>query len=244
MRALTIADTAIRQDEAGRYCLNDLHRAAGGAPNDRPTFFLRRKETADLLAELGACADSHTPVNTVNDGVFNGTFVARELVYAYAMWISPVFHLKVIRAYDTLVATPSPKLPTNMIEALRLAADALERATVSEAALAVAAPKVEAHDRLQNADGTMNITMAAKALQMPPQQLFKRMREKGWIYPGRNGRSYLAYQARLVSGQLVHKVNTIPTDDGDRVVSRVLVTAKGLTALAKAISAEKGQVAG
>lgn len=106
-----VADTSIRTDAVGRFCLNDLHRAAGGESKHQPAFFMRRKETGDLMVELTPSADSQRPAVTVNDGRNNGTYVAKELVYAYAMWISPAFHLKVIRAYDAMVSKPDVSPP-------------------------------------------------------------------------------------------------------------------------------------
>ena len=98
---LTIDTITIRQDAEGRYCLNDLHRAAGGDNKHRPVYFLDRDETADLCDAIAVEKVGIPTVSTL-PGRNGGTYVAKELVYAYAMWISAVFHLKVIRAYDTL----------------------------------------------------------------------------------------------------------------------------------------------
>ncbi|MBB2157031.1 KilA-N domain-containing protein [Gluconacetobacter diazotrophicus] len=113
---LTILSISVRQDAEGRYCLNDCHRASGGDPNKRPGEWLRNAQSKALIVELeGDAGISAGPVNTLNDGKNNGTYVAKELVYAYAMWISPAFHLTVIRAFDALVRgeapTPKPKAP-------------------------------------------------------------------------------------------------------------------------------------
>lgn len=112
---ITIDTITIKQDEEGRYCLNDLHKAAGGNPNDAPAQWFRNKSYKDLANELfiqHRYADSHiAPMETVKGGLNQGTYVCKELVYAYAMWISPAFHLKVIRAYDRMMTQRVPQPP-------------------------------------------------------------------------------------------------------------------------------------
>lgn len=121
---LEVANTAIRQDAEGRYCLNDLHKAAGGEAKHQPAFFMRRQETNELIEEIVRSADlqsldkglggnSHPlkpVVSVLGKGKEQGTYVCKELVYAYAMWISPKFHLMVIRAFDALVTGRKPEV--------------------------------------------------------------------------------------------------------------------------------------
>lgn len=96
MKGIVVADIAVKTDDEGRYSLNDLHKAAGGEKRHGPSYWLANQQTAELIAEL------ETTGNPVfrREGRNGGTYVCKELVYAYAMWISPKFHLHVIRTFD------------------------------------------------------------------------------------------------------------------------------------------------
>lgn len=100
---LVISDVTIHCDTEGRYSLNDLHKASGREQRHEPNRWMRLEQTSELIAEIiNAQIWAFEPV-TSRRGCRGGTYVCKELVYAYAMWISASFHLKVIRAYDALV---------------------------------------------------------------------------------------------------------------------------------------------
>ena len=88
----------IRKDSEGRYCLNDLHKAAGNEAKHQPNLWLRLDGTEDLVDELIKQTPHFCGIKRAV-GRNGGTYVCEELVYAYAMWISPSFHLKVIRVF-------------------------------------------------------------------------------------------------------------------------------------------------
>jgi len=103
---VTIAGITVRTDTAGRYSLNDLHQAAGADPKDQPGKFFANKTTKELVSALENSSPNLENEGPVSSTKVAGTYVVKELVYAYAMWISPEFNLKVIRAYDALVTKP------------------------------------------------------------------------------------------------------------------------------------------
>ena len=100
--SITIIERELRVVD-GLYCPNDLHRASGGNVRHKPIEFLRAEPTRAMLAELERekVGNSHLYLKTTK-GRNGGTYVCLELVYAYAMWISAAFYLKVIRAYHAL----------------------------------------------------------------------------------------------------------------------------------------------
>jgi hypothetical protein len=112
MNDLIIADTKISITD-GLYRLNDLHKAAGGLSKDAPKDWLLLESTKELINLLNEEKDdSGNPLSKQNQTLViiknggktkQGTYACKELVYSYAMWISPRFHISVIRAYDSLV---------------------------------------------------------------------------------------------------------------------------------------------
>lgn len=110
MSNLAILNTSIRSYE-NLFSLNDLHQASGNLTKHKPAFFLRIDMTKDLIAEI----EKETPnALKVIRGAQGGTYACEELMLAYAMWISPKFHLVVLRAFLNLHKNSTALLPNTL----------------------------------------------------------------------------------------------------------------------------------
>ena len=123
LSAICIADTQIREIN-GLYSLADLHKASGGQNKHRPSLWLRNQQAIDFIEELTkaqicaleqnqelsaqakqALLDDENSlrenvIKVVNGGKHgSGTYVCKELVVHYGMWISPEFSIKVIQTF-------------------------------------------------------------------------------------------------------------------------------------------------
>jgi phage antirepressor YoqD-like protein len=242
---LIVAGVGIKQDSEGRYCLNDLHRAAGGEKKDGPSYWLANEQTKKLIKELSVTGnpgtDKKQALKVYQGGTNQGTFVCKELVYAYAMWISASFHLKVIRAYDEMVTSPPAIDPMQILNdpaAMRgLLLNYTEKVITLETKVADLEPKAEALDRIATADGSLCITNAAKDLQVRPKVLFGYLSQNRWIYRRQGGTGWVAYQDKLQQGLLEHKVTVVTRGDGsEKMTEQVLITSKGMARLAELLN--------
>lgn len=97
---LSILNTSIRTLD-NLYSLTDLHRVSGSENKHKPALFLRLDQTKDLITEIEQSSELQicNSVKVIHGGVNSGTYACEELVLSYAMWISPKFHLIVLRAF-------------------------------------------------------------------------------------------------------------------------------------------------
>ncbi len=140
-------------------------------------------------------------------------------------------------------AIMSPKMPdlndplllqTLLLQQAQGRIEDQRRAAEAEAKVADMQPKVDALDRIAEAHGTFCRQTAAKMLSVPPNTLVRWLRTNGWTFRRPGDKDDLAYQSKIASGLLEHKVATGPRADGTEWTrTQVRVTAKGLTVLAK-----------
>lgn len=101
--SVIISKISINRDSEGRYSLNDLHKASGGEKRHEPNRWMRLDQTQQIIEEITNTQIWAFEPCFSRRGRAGGTFVCKELVYAYAMWVSAAFSLKVIRAYDEMM---------------------------------------------------------------------------------------------------------------------------------------------
>lgn len=170
-KKVVIGNITIEQDDEGRYCLNDVHKAGGGAITKSPAQWMRHGAFKELQEEI-MLKSTINPVET-KPGRTGGTYVVKALVYAYAMWINPGFHLKVIEAYDRIVKdgvavheSAAQDLLTNPLKYLQpllaQAQELMEEKTRLEQAAEENVPKVEYYEAVKNAVNCQTMEQVAK----------------------------------------------------------------------------------
>ncbi|MBF0785758.1 bacteriocin [Muribacter muris] len=123
MSDLTILNTSVRQLD-NLYSLNDLHRVSGSEDKHAPFRFMRNEQTQELISEIQKDFGTPDLVFQIKRGKnIQGTYACEELALAYATWISPKFHLVVLRAFIAMhrgevaqhqLALPNPEKTFNI----------------------------------------------------------------------------------------------------------------------------------
>lgn len=135
--SLTICGTVVTQDDCGRYSLNDLHKASGGMIKDLPNKFMASKSFKEILNILIAENPAFSPVVKKQGRYTGGTWICKELVYKYAMWVKAEFELTVIRTFESAIKEINAPATMEALNDLTLKIES-DKATASECGKALA----------------------------------------------------------------------------------------------------------
>jgi len=169
--------------------------------------------------------------------------VSKRDSYVVVAQLCPEFTARLVDRWQELeaqAAAPSidPMQVLNDPAAMRgLLLGYTEKVLTLESQVQEMKPDVDALHRIAKSDGGTCITTAAKDLQIRPKDLFAYLNANNWIYRRAGGKSWLAYQSKIQSGLLEHKVTVVTRGDGsEKTVEQVLVTPKGLAKLSQLLN--------
>lgn len=115
-----------------------------------------------------------------------------------------------------------------------------ERAYVAEGKVQTLLPMAEAHQRLEASAGCMCITDAGKILGLGQQATHRLMHAHGYIYRRPGSRYWLGYEVKIKAEMIEHRHEPYTTPDGEeKIKPQVMVTPKGIAALAKLLQPKK-----
>lgn len=102
---MQVCNVNVTQKDA-MYSLNDLEKVAisnGVTKNISPSEWMKLQVTQEAI-DILIHENPAIKIIETKAGRYGGTFACKELVYAYAMWVSADFLIHVIRAYDAMHA--------------------------------------------------------------------------------------------------------------------------------------------
>lgn len=125
--------------------------------------------------------------------------------------LSPEFTARVVDRWQELEEQAAPALPRTMAQALRLAADQAEQLERQQAALALAAPKVDFVDRYVQADGAKGFREVAKLLRANEHAFREFLASRRIMY--RLGDAWTAHSNHIEAGRFVVKTGVATRND-------------------------------
>jgi phage regulator Rha-like protein len=164
--------------------------------------------------------------------------VSKRDSFVVVAQLSPEFTARLVDRWQELEeqTAGASRIPANYAEALQLAADQARESQRLLGVIELQAPKVAAINRLTAAGGAICISDAAKHLQLKPSLLFSWLQQNKWIFHRGGSTRWTAFQPRITSGLMVHKVTELKPDKetgADRAAFQPLITPKGLALLAE-----------
>jgi phage antirepressor YoqD-like protein len=153
------------------------------------------------------------------------------------------YRLAIIDRWHQLEAGRALAIPSHS-EALRLAADAIDKANTLALEVADLKPKAEFHDQVTASDTVTQLAIACQVLDLPfgRNVLFQRLRNRGVLITG-GDRHNLPKQEHVLNGRFTVKESSYIHDGEPHVRFTTYVTQKGLDWLRREFQTKELQTA-